>query len=119
MRSGWLLRDGDVVCALDMADTPKDRRLGRRRASASPGHGEEAGALHLTGVRHIHSAGRRGDIDIAFLSEDLTVLRVVTLAPWRVALGRRGVCSLLECESGGLERWGVRVGDQLVIREVP
>jgi uncharacterized membrane protein (UPF0127 family) len=114
MRSGWLLRDGDVVCALDMADTWKERRQGLRARAKS----EEAGAVHMAGVRNIHSAGLREAIDVAFLTEDLTVVKVTRLAPWRMTFGPRGVCSVLECEAGGLERWGVSVGDQLVIREV-
>jgi uncharacterized membrane protein (UPF0127 family) len=114
MRSGWLLRDGDVVCALDMADTKKERRLGRRALLGR----EEAGAVHLPGVRTVHTVGLRSAIDVAFLSEDLTVVRITRLAPWRLAFGGRGVQSTVQCEAGALERWGVGVGDQLVIREV-
>jgi uncharacterized membrane protein (UPF0127 family) len=113
MRSAWLLREGDVVCALDLADTWKERRLGlRARQDAA------AGAVHLAGVRTVHGVGLRESIDVAFLADDLTVLRVTRLSPWRFALGRRGASSVLECEAGALERWGVVVGDQLVIREV-
>jgi hypothetical protein len=114
MRSAWLLREGDVVCALDLADTWKERRRGLR---ARP-NGNAAGAIHLEGVRTVLGVGLREAIDVAFLADDLTVLRVTRLAPWRVALPPRGVCSVLECEAGALERWGVAVGDQLVIREV-
>ena len=60
----------------------------------------------------------RFPIDVAFLSGDLTVLRVTQLKPWRVAVGGRGVRSTVETEAGSLERWGVRVGDQLEVREV-
>jgi uncharacterized membrane protein (UPF0127 family) len=114
MRSAWLLREGDVVCALDLADTWKERRRGLR---ARP-NGDGAGAIHLEGVRTVHGAGLREAIDVAFLADDLTVLRVTRLAPWRLAVGRRGASSVLECQAGALERWGVVVGDQLVIREV-
>jgi hypothetical protein len=114
MRSGWLLRDGDVICALDMAETKAERRLGRRARDG----GDDAGAVHLPGVRTIHGAGLRRGVDIAFLSEDLTVVRVTQLAPWRLVFGGPGAHSAVECDAGALERWGVSVGDQLVIREV-
>jgi uncharacterized membrane protein (UPF0127 family) len=112
MRSGWLLRDGDVVCALEMTETFGERAkglLGRQSCE---------GGLQLVGARVVHTAGMRFPLDAAFLSEDLTVVRLVRLPPCRVALPRRGVRSVVLTEGGALERWGVRVADQLEIREV-
>jgi uncharacterized membrane protein (UPF0127 family) len=110
MRSGWLLRDGDVVCALEMAETPAERRILRKRAGCD-------GALHLEGVRSVHSLGMKFPIDVAFLSVDDTVVRVASLKPWRLALGGRGTRSAVAMGAGSLERWSVRVGDQLELRE--
>jgi uncharacterized membrane protein (UPF0127 family) len=110
MRSGWLLRDGDVVCALEMAETPAERRILRKRAGCE-------GALHLEGVRSVHSLGMKFSIDVAFLSVDATVVRVASLKPWRLALGGRGTRSAVAMGAGSLERWSVRVGDQLELRE--
>jgi uncharacterized membrane protein (UPF0127 family) len=112
MRSGWLLRDGDVVCALEMTDTFGERAKGML------GRAGGEGALHLSRAHMAHTAGMQIDLDIAYLSKDLVVLRLVRLPPWRVALPRRGVRSVLQAEAGALERWGVRVSDQLDIREV-
>jgi uncharacterized protein len=112
MRSGWLLRDGDVVCALEMTETFGERArglLGRESCE---------GGLHLAGARVVHSVGMKFSLDVAFLSEDLTVVRLVRLPPGRIALPRWGVRSVLQTEAGALERWGVRESDQLVIREV-
>jgi uncharacterized membrane protein (UPF0127 family) len=110
VRSGWLLRDGDVVCALEMADSPAERRSCRRRAGFD-------GALQLGGTRTAHTLGLGFSVDVAFLSADLTVLRVTQLKPWRVALGGPAARSVLQAEAGWLERWGVRAGDQLEVRE--
>jgi uncharacterized membrane protein (UPF0127 family) len=44
---------------------------------------------------------------------------MLRVPPWRVALPRKGTRSVLQAEAGALERWGVRVADQLEIREVP
>jgi len=112
MRSGWLLRDGDVVCALEMTETFGERARGLR------GRGGCEGGLHLAGTRAVDTFGMKFPLDVAFLSEDLTVVRLVRLPPWRIVLPRRGVRSVLQTEAGSLERWGVRVADQLVIREV-
>jgi uncharacterized membrane protein (UPF0127 family) len=112
MRSGWLLRDGDVVCALEMAETKEERSRGLR------GRDGCEGALHLPGVRTVHTIGMRFSIDVAFLSEDLTVVRLERVRPRRVVLPRRGERSVVEAQAGAWERWGVLVGDQLVVRDV-
>ncbi|MGP0029672.1 MAG: DUF192 domain-containing protein [Acidimicrobiales bacterium] len=112
MRSGWLLRDGDVVCALEMTETIGERTRGLLGRDGCDG------AMHLSGTRSVLTVGMRFPLDVALLSEDLTVLATRRVAPWRVVLPRRGVRSVVEAEAGSWERWGVRVGDQLVIREV-
>ncbi len=111
MRSGWLLRDGDVVCALEMADSAAERR------SALRGRDGYEGGLHVVGTRAVHTIGVRFPIEAAFLSADNTVLRVTQLKPWRVALGGPTARSVVQTQAGSLERWGVRVGDQLEVRE--
>ena len=111
MRSGWLLRDGDVVCALEMAESAAERRHGLCGRTGCDG------ALHLDRTRTVHTLGVGFPLDVAFLSADLTVLRVARLKPWRVALGGPAARSVVEAEAGSLERWGVRVGDQLEVRE--
>ncbi len=112
MRSGWLLRDGDVVCALEMTETFAERARGL--------HGRDGceGAVHLAGARTVHTAGMKFELDVAFLSGDLMVVQLVRVPPWRVALPRRGTRSVLAAEAGALERWGVRVADRLEIRAV-
>ena len=110
MRSGWLLRDGDVVCALEMADSPAERRTGLR------GRNGCEGALHIVGTRSVLTARMKFPIDVAFLSSDLIVLRVRRVKPWRIALGGPNARSVVEAEAGSLERWGVRVGDKLEVR---
>ncbi len=112
MRSGWLLRDGHVVCALEMTESFAERAKGLHGRAGSEG------ALHLAGGRVVHTAGMKFDLDVAFLSADLVVVELVRVQPWRMAMPRRGTRSVLEAEAGAWERWGVRVADQLEIREV-
>jgi hypothetical protein len=105
------LRDDDVVCALEMAESSADRRGGLR--------GREGldGALHLEGVRTVHTLGVGFAVDVAFLSSELTVLRVASLKPWRMSIGGPGARSVVAAQAGSFERWGVREGDQLEVRE--
>jgi|HubBroStandDraft_1064217.scaffolds.fasta_scaffold29777_2 uncharacterized membrane protein (UPF0127 family) len=112
MRSGWLLREGDVLCALEMTESRRERARGLRCRSIGDG------AVHLPGGRAAHSLGMDAPMDAAFLSGDLVVLKIVHLRPWRYALRLRGARSVVEADGGALERWGVQVGDQLEIREI-
>ena len=100
-----------MVCALELADSPAERGALRGRPGCE-------GALHVDGARTVHTAGMKFAIDVAFLSTDLTVVRMARLKPWRVATGGRTARSAVQTEAGSLERWGVRVGDQLEMRVV-
>jgi len=111
VRSGWLLRDDVVVCALEMGESSAERRAGLR------GRQGLDGALHLEGVRTVHTIGVDFPIDVAFLSSDLTVLRMASLKPWRMSVGGPGARSVVAAQAGSFERWGVHEGDQLEVRE--
>jgi hypothetical protein len=112
MRSGWLLRDGDVVCALETAETKEER------ARALRGRDSCEGSLYLPDVRVVHTFGMHFSLDVAFLSEDLTVLRLARVVPRRFILPPRAAHSVVEAQAGSWERWDVTVGDQFDIREV-
>jgi uncharacterized protein len=61
----------------------------------------------------VHTAFMRFAIDVVFLNEDLTVLKIVQrLRPWRAAF-RRGAHQALELPVGECARLGMRVGDRL------
>jgi hypothetical protein len=110
MRSGWLLQDSSVVCALAITDAPSERGVLRGRDGCE-------GAVHVVDVRCVLTAGMRFTLDVAFLSRDLEVVRVARVKPWRFAWGGRSVRSAVEAEAGALARWGIRPGDQLEVRE--
>jgi uncharacterized membrane protein (UPF0127 family) len=75
--------------------------------------------MHLPNTRSVHTAFMKFPIDVAFLDRELVVVATVGLARWRVARPRRGATSVMEAHRGSFERWGLQVGDQLEIREVP
>jgi uncharacterized membrane protein (UPF0127 family) len=111
MRRGWLLRDGDVLAAADMAESLFDRTRGLL------GHATFDGALLLAHTRSVHTFGMRFALDVAFMDGEL-VVRSVTHAPaWRVCLPRRGCRVVLEAAAGSFDRWGLQVGDRLEFRE--
>jgi uncharacterized membrane protein (UPF0127 family) len=103
----WLLRAGDVLASLEVADDRRSRRTGLL------GRDGIEGALLLVPARSVHSVGMRFAIDVAWLDRDLTVLRIARLGRNRMARPVLRSHSVLEAEAGTFARWGLQVGDQL------
>ncbi len=111
-KTAWLLRDGDVLAAAEVARSTSSKIRGLL------GRSGYEGALVLKGTRSVHTIGMRFPIDVAFLDRELAVLDVVHLPPWRMAMPRRGCRSVLEAEAGSFERWKLRTGDRLELHEI-
>lgn len=107
----WLLRDGEVLASLEVADTRQARRRGLL------GRDGIDGALLIVPARAVHTFGMRFPIDVAWCDRDLTVLRTATLRPHRLTrVSLRAHC-VIEAEAGSFERWDLRPGDRLERRD--
>ena len=111
----WLLRDGEVLASLEVADDarrpPQGAARARRRSTAR---------CCSCPARSVHSIGMRFPIDVAWLDGDLTVLRTARLAapphdpagrcgPTRCSRPRRapspaGACRSATSSSGRTDR---------------
>jgi uncharacterized protein len=107
----WLLRDGQVLASLEVADSFFARGRGLL------GRSDFEGAMLLTHTRGVHSVGLRFAVDVAFLDRDLVVLHTLRLRRYSLALPRMRTRAVLEAEAGAFERWGLKVGDRLEIQE--
>jgi hypothetical protein len=108
----WLLREGEVLAALEIAGTRKARRKGLL------GRDGVDGALLLPSARMgVHSLGMRFPLDVAFCDREMVVRRVVCLRPTRMTRPSVRAQRVLEAEAGAFDRWGLRQGDQLEIKE--
>jgi len=107
----WLLRDGEVLASLEVADTRPSRRRGLL------GRDGVEGALLLVPARSVHSLGMRFPIDVAWLDGDLTVVRTTRVARHRLTRPVLRARSVLEAEAGSFARWGLQVGDQLELED--
>ncbi|MHB8682006.1 MAG: DUF192 domain-containing protein [Acidimicrobiales bacterium] len=103
----WLLRQGDVLAALEVASTFA------RRARGLLGMSSYEGALFLPHTRAVHTLGMRFPIDVAFVDRDMRVVDVVSLVPWRLTRPRLRCRGVLEAQAGAFERWRLQPGDQL------
>jgi uncharacterized membrane protein (UPF0127 family) len=111
MRTVWLLRGGDVLASGEVAESVLDRVRGLL------GHKQYDGALVLMRTRSVHTAGMRFPVDVAFLDKGLQVVATTRLRTWSIALPRRGAAHILEAQAGAFERWRLKPGDQIEIRE--
>ena len=108
----WLMRDGKVLAALEAAGSRKVRRRGLL------GRDGFDGALLLRPARlGVHSFGMRFELDVALCDHDLTVRRMVCLRPSRMTRPSLRYPCVIEAEAGAFERWRLRPGDQLEIKE--
>ena len=106
----WLLRNGEVLASLEVAD-------GRRaRSRGLLGRDGLDGALLLDRTRSVHTLGMRFPIDVAVCDADLVVLRTRRLPPGRMTLPMRRGRQVIEAEAGAFARWGLVAGDQLDVR---
>lgn len=106
----WLLRDGEVLATLEVADTWRDRTRGLL------GRDGIDGALLLRPARSVHTVRMRFPIDVAFCTSDLRVVRTTRLAPNRITRPVLRARCVIEADAGAFSRWGLRPGDHLEIK---
>jgi uncharacterized protein len=113
VRTGWLLRRGEVLASAEMATGVLERSRGL------VGRRSFEGVLLLDRTRSIHTFGVPYSIDVAFLDKQLVVLDHLAVARWRLTRPRWRGHMVLEAPRGSFDRWGLRVGDALEFRETP
>jgi uncharacterized membrane protein (UPF0127 family) len=106
----WLLRDGEVLASLEVAES--------RRARSRGLLGREGieGALLVTRARSVHTIGMRFAIDVAFCDAEMRVIRLVTMPRHRVSRPVWRSRAVVEAEAGAFARWNLQPGDQLEVK---
>ena len=107
----WLVSDARVLASADVLTRWSDRRRGLL------GRSEVDGAVVLDPCRWVHTVGMRFSIDVAFLDADGVVLDVVTMKPQRIGRPRPAARHVIEADAGAFERWQLRVGDLVEVRD--
>ncbi len=109
-RTGWLIRDNEVLASLEVADGHMAKGRGLL------GRSSLEGAMLIDGRRSVHSFLMGFELDVAFLDADLKVIRTLRLRRNRMTLPVWQARSILEAEAGAFGRWNLVVGDELEIR---
>jgi uncharacterized membrane protein (UPF0127 family) len=117
---GWLLRDGEVVANLEIAQGRSARRKGLL------GRDGVAGGLWLEPASSVHTLGMRFPLDVAFLRprpdddpgpmERWEVVATCRMPPHRVSRPRMRATAVLEAEAGAFARWRVEPGVTVEVR---
>lgn len=108
-----LLRDGQPVAPLAVADTAASRHRGLLGSSGI------VGALWITRCPSVHMVGMRYPIDVAVVDRVGTVLVTATLRPgWGMTRPRLRASATIEAPAGAMEAWGVRPGSVLTVGTV-
>jgi uncharacterized membrane protein (UPF0127 family) len=105
----WLVRDGEVLATLEVAEGP------RARSKGLLGRDGIEGALLLQPAKTVHTIGMRFAIDVAHLDRELVVLRTCTMHRWRLGRMVFKASAVLEAEAGTFAHWELKPGDQLEI----
>lgn len=106
----WLLREGEVLAAVEVADGFATRSRGLL------GRDGIEGAMVIKPAKSVHTVGMRFPIDVAFCDRDMTVIDTVTMRRFRVSRPRLRSRCVVEAEAGAFDRWGLRAGDRLEIK---
>jgi hypothetical protein len=107
----WLLRDGDVLAAVEGAEAGWAHPI--------------QGALVKRGPVLAHTLTRAVSLDLAWCQDGRTdaglpcldVRRIRGLGPRRVGRPQLAGGAIVAAEKGAFERWKLQVGDRLEIRE--
>ena len=106
----WLVRDGEVLASLEVADSFGARLRGLLGRDAVDG------ALLIRRAKSVHTLGMRFPIDVAFCDRDLRVVATKTMRRHRIGRPRVKARCVVEAAAGAFERWGLQPGDQLEIK---
>ncbi len=106
----WLLREGEVLASLELAES------WRARSRGLLGRDGIDGALLLPHARSVHTIGMRFPIDVAFCDGEMRVVRLVTMPRHRVSRPVWRARAVVEAEAGAFARWNLSPGDQLEVK---
>jgi len=71
----------------------------------------------LRPCRWVHTIGMRFPLDVAYVDADGIVLRVAHMPRHRMARPVWRAAWIIEAEAGAFERWGLRQGDVVEVRD--
>jgi uncharacterized protein len=107
----WLVSEGHVLASAEVASSAVERTRGLLGRSGIDG------AIVIEHCRWVHTIGMKFPIDVAYVDAAGTVLRIASLARFRVDAPCCKARWVIEGERGAFERWGLKSGMTVEVRE--
>ena len=107
----WLVSDARVFASAKIANN----RSYRRRHMLGRTHLE--GALVIRPCRSVHTLGIKFPIDVAFVDADGVVIKTLQMPRRRIGFPVRRAKFVVQAQAGAFNRWGLRVGDVIEVRD--
>lgn len=107
----WLVSQGRVLASARRTTT----RAARRRGLIGVDSIDEA--LVLEPCNWVHTVGMRTPIDVVYVQSDNVVIATARMRPWRVGPVTRRARFVIEAAPGTVERWNIKPGDTIEIRD--
>ena len=105
------MSDGSVLAAGELAESRRERGKGLL------GRSHLDGAMVLPRTRWVHSVGMKFDLDVAHLDRNGTVVHIEHLKRNRIGKPVPRSATVVEASAGSFERWGLRTGAVIEVRE--
>ncbi len=106
----WIVSAGRVLASAELALSRRERRTGLI------GRVDLDGAYVIDRCRWIHTIGVKFPLDIAYLDDEGTVIKIVAMPRWRIGVPVQQARTVVEARAGAFDRWGLRSGDTIEIR---
>lgn len=100
-----------MLASVNVAATRRERRRGLIGARDIPA------PLVLRPCNWVHGFGMKVPLDVAYVAADGSVLDTLVLKPMHVAPWNRRAAFVVEAAAGSFERWGLKAGDTVEVRE--
>src|SRR5829696_8977527 len=107
----WLMSETRVLASVDLATSFGERLKGLL------GRDHIDGAFAIPNCRWVHTIGMRFPIDVAYISDDGEVIKIATMHRHRLGMPVPKAKIVIEARAGSFERWNLRVGDPVEIRD--
>jgi uncharacterized protein len=107
----WLMSAARVLASAEVANDRSARRRGLLKRDGIEG------ALVITSCRWVHTLGMRFPLDVAYVDDDGRVVKTARMARHRIGVPVPHATWVIEAEAGAFDRWGLRVGDVVELRD--
>jgi uncharacterized membrane protein (UPF0127 family) len=107
----WLMSEARVLASIEVADNHS------AKAKGLLGRKDVEGAFAIPRCKWVHTMGMKFPIDVAYVDSNNVVIKTASMHPHRLAMPVTKATMVIEARAGAFERWGLKVGSPVEIRD--